>query len=241
MQIRLNKYLANAGVCSRRKAEEHILAGDVIVNDAVIDKLGTTIDDSCDIVIFKGEKVKPTSELQYFAIYKPKGHLSTVSDEFERPTVMDIIPKDAAVYPVGRLDADSEGLMLLTNDGELTQLITHPSFKHEKEYDVDVVNSGRVVKKVDDAIKRLTRGLEIDGHLMKADEVNIIPSPESPNRIWHINLVLHTGYNRQIRKMSDKIGLEVLKLVRIRIGKLSLDELKLAPGEYKQITKDQIV
>jgi pseudouridine synthase len=76
---------------------------------------------------------------------------------------------------------------------------------------------------------------------MKADEVNIIPSPESPNRIWHINLVLHTGYNRQIRKMSDKIGLEVLKLVRIRIGKLSLDELKLAPGEYKQITKDQIV
>lgn len=235
--IRLNKYLSDSGICSRRKADEHILAGEVKV-DGEIASLGTKIDTDVNKIELNNEVVRPKTELVYYAVYKPKGVISTASDEKDRKTVIDLVPKSPRVYPVGRLDKDSEGLMLLTNDGELTNLLTHPKNKHEKEYEIIVLISKYQAVSINQIEKKFLSGLNIDGKLMKADVIKI---SQIPNAEYLIQIVIHTGYNRQIRKMCDKINLTVLKLTRIRIAKSSLNKLNLKPGEYKVIKKEDIV
>lgn len=239
MKLRLNKYLANAGVASRRHADEFILDGKVSVNGKIVNELGVQIETDHDVVFFDGSAVKPFADFAYYALNKPKGVISTSIDEIGRKKVTDLVPEIPRVYPIGRLDAESEGLIVLTNDGTFTQKLTHPSFKHEKEYIVTVkkLESSRVGK---DGIKSVfEKGMLIDGIQMKADKVALHDT--SINNVFTLNIVLHTGYNRQIRKMCAKINLEVLKLERVRIGKLKLSDLELKSGEYTTITKEQIL
>jgi pseudouridine synthase len=238
--VRLNKYLSECEICSRRKADEHILAGKVFVNDKKAD-LGQKIDPKTDRVEFNGEPVEKNNiEFIYYALNKPRGVISTASDEIKRKSVIDFVPKERRVYPVGRLDKDSEGLILLTNDGELTQELTHPSSQHEKEYFVKAVcQKGKEVS-IANLTKRFLNGISVEGKIMKADKVG--EGHESPDlRHFSFLVTIHTGYNRQIRKMCDKIGLEVIKLKRVRIGKLKLSDLNLEPGEYKAIKKEEII
>jgi len=242
MLIRLNKFLADSGCCSRRKADERILAGDIEINGNVVRELGTKVEPERDIVKFKGSVVTKPVEPIYYALNKPRGVISTASDEQGRPTVVDLVPSEPRVYPVGRLDEDSEGLILLTNDGELAQQLTHPSFEHEKEYEVSIRIMNKELGIRDDKEKiiknQFEHGLLIDRKMMKADSANASLIHDSR---FMIRVVLHTGRNRQIRKMCDKMGLEVETLRRIRIGKLTLDSLNIPSGKYKKISKNQIL
>lgn len=242
MNIRLNKFLADAGICSRRKADECILIGDVTINGIDIRSLGTKIDPDKDIVTFQGNAVKLDNKHVYFALNKPKGIISSASDDKGRKTVLDFVPKTPRVYPIGRLDENSEGLMILTNDGVLTQKLTHPSFEHKKTYEIIAKIVNNELKNTANAEKRIKKmmesGIRIDGKLMRADEVIAIPLNEFK---LTITLVLHTGFNHQIRRMCSKVGLEVLKLVRTKIGDLSLADLDLKSGECREITLDQIL
>lgn len=238
MHIRLNKFLSDSGVCSRRKADEHILAGKVLVNGEKAE-VGQKIDPDQDQVTIGGQTIeKRIDKCVYYALNKPRGVISTASDEKGRQSVLDLVPKNPRVFPVGRLDKESEGLIILTNDGELTNILTHPSYKHEKEYVVTVSCRKNHVLGVEQIESQLKKGFMIDGNLMKADiaKVSIIH-----NTRYLILLTIHTGYNRQIRKMCDKMGLEVLKLKRTRIGELKLEDLDIEVGEYKVIKKNDVI
>lgn len=255
MLIRLNKYLSDSGVCSRRKADEYILAGDVGINGATVKVLGTKIDPEKDSVYFQGELVKAAENYIYYALYKPKGVVSTASDELGRKTVLDLVPKSPRVYPVGRLDEDSEGLIILTNDGALAQELTHPSYQHKKEYEVTArkstksvkfIKSIKSIKSQDSELidfegikKKFENGIVIDSKLMKADKV--FAPTLGLDGLLTFRLILHTGYNRQIRKMCAKIGLAVIKLVRTNVANLSLLELKLSDGDFVSVKRDEIL
>ena len=238
--IRLNKFISESGICSRRKADEHILAGKVFVNEKR-GETGQKIDPDNDKVVLYGKTVNPPEAgLVYYALYKPRGVISTASDESGRKSVIDLVPKEPRVYPVGRLDKDSEGLMILTNDGELTQKITHPSSEHEKEYFVCATAQKGQDVSFDNFAKRFLNGISIDGQIMKADKVESSQTTQNRKQ-FYFNITIHTGFNRQIRRMCDKIGLEVTKLKRIRIGKLTLDSLNLSSGDYEKINKIDII
>lgn len=234
--VRINKFLADSGICSRRKADEHILAGRVKINQTTA-SVGDSIDAENDKVFFDHNIVLLHHTYEYWAVYKPVGYVSTASDEKNRPKVTDLVKSKARLYPVGRLDVNSEGLMILTNDGELTNMITHASHKYIKMYQVTAYSKDTFDKKY--VISKLTRGMKIDGKLMKVASVDKIVSIIGSNRL-NITLSLSTGYNRQIRKMLAKLGLNILKLQRIQIGNLSLESLKLYHGDAKCISRDQI-
>jgi len=239
-KVRINKFLADSGICSRRKADEHIRCGDVLVNGEPA-ALGMKIDLATDQVTVCGKPVSSDPEqLVYYALYKPIGVISTASDPHGRPTVTDLVPDSPRLYPVGRLDLHSEGLVLLTNDGELAHQLMHPSFEHKKEYEVIVrwQPDGLSAQQV---IRQFTEGIEIDGKLMQADQVSIAANSDQAENIATLRIVLHTGYNHQIRRMCVALDLSVIALRRIRISKLRLKELDLKPGQYRQITKGDIV
>ncbi|MEI6498865.1 MAG: pseudouridine synthase [bacterium] len=239
MEIRLNKYLAENGVSSRRGADQLILSGKITINGSVTQVLGTKIDPESDEICVDGQIVARQAKMLYYALNKPIGVVSTASDPKHRSKVTDFVPREPRVYPVGRLDNDSDGLILLTNDGELTNQLTHPSFEHSKEYLVVVSTSKKSQKLPASEIKALfENGLQIEGKLMKADKFSDF---KGMGNNMTFKLILHTGYNRQIRKMCAKIGFEVVKLTRIRIGKLKLVDLSIAPGEYREINKAQIL
>lgn len=234
--VRINKFLSDSGICSRRKADEHILAGNIAVNGKTTKELGLKIDPEKDEVSFNGQVVKKSKNYTYYVLNKPKGIISTASDEKDRKTVMDLVPKEPRVYPVGRLDRDSEGLIILTNDGELTNLLTHPSGMHEKEYELVVKSKNNF----DVALieRSFVRGMKIGDRYMKADKTEVFPTQDAR---YKIRVILHTGYNRQLRKMCDKMGLVVLKLTRFRVGKLELSKQKISLGEYKKINREDII
>jgi pseudouridine synthase len=239
MLIRLNKYIAEAGICSRRKADELISLSKVSVNGKVVAELGTQIDPEKDEIKVDGQLCQINQKTVYYALYKPIGVISTANDEKGRANVTSLVPKTPRVYPIGRLDMYSEGLIILTNDGELAQRLTHPSFEHEKEYEIKVRSHKSEVVSQGEIKKKFERGLLIDNVLMKAYKVQLLTTHDP--QLMTIRLVLHTGHNRQIRRMCDKIGLQVAKLTRIRIGKLRLADLNLKPGQYKEIKKNQII
>jgi len=247
MKVRLNKFLSQSGVCSRRSADELISKGKVFVNGKVAG-LGDKIDPDKDKVAINNKTIKQSNNLIYYALYKPKDVISTASDEIGRQTVTDLVPKNPPVHPVGRLDANSQGLIILTNDGELTQKLTHPSFEHEKEYEVKFKHqtsnppAGRaglkIIDRKNNIAKKFIQGMTIEGKCMKMDKATITPLD---TKFYMLNAVLHTGYNRQIRKMCAKMNLEIVRLVRTRIGKLTLASLNIKPGEYKLISREDIL
>ncbi len=228
VSMRLQKFLASCGIASRRKAEELILAGKVTVNGRVVDKLGSQVEPA-DIVMFNGKELK-AAEPVIFAFYKPVGVTSTTSDPHATRTIETYF-KGLKVFPVGRLDKYSEGLMLVTNDGELAYELTHPKFEHEKEYEIEIIG------RRPGGIAGFKNRFVIDGY--KTQPMQLVKSVEVSSTKWHLTLVLKEGRKRQIRMVAEKLGYSVNKLKRTRIGKLTLGTLK--PGEYKPIQKSMVI
>jgi 23S rRNA pseudouridine2605 synthase len=228
---RLQKILSTAGVASRRLSEELITQGRVSVNGTVVSELGTKADASRDEIKVDGRRIKFEQRRVYILLYKPRGYVTTRSDPQGRPTVMDLVRRvKEYVYPVGRLDYDSEGLLLLTNDGELAARLTHP--RHE----VDRVYEARVKGVPDDhELERLTKGMVIEGRRTsraRATVTHVRDTPGGPQAI--VEIAIHEGRQRQVRKMFDAIGHPVVRLRRIAIGPIRDEEMPT--GHYRELT-----
>lgn len=227
--MRINKYIAQSGFCSRRKADEYIEAGLVKVNGETVTMLGFEIRKK-DKVTVSGKLIR-ADKLEYYKFYKPTGYITTKSDEKGRKTIFDILPKEYQhLNPVGRLDKDSSGLIILTNDGNLVYELTHPSIKVAKTYIVKVEG-----KLNDDELKKLTEGIEIEkGKIAYCDWLVL----EETNEYSQFEIILYQGMNRQIRKMFEFLGHSVINLKRIRHANIELTGLK--KGQIKPIKPRQI-
>ena len=229
-KIRLQKHLSVCGVASRRKAEELIEAGKVRVNGRVA-TLGDKVDPKRDKVTVRGKTVVAVTQKVYIMLHKPRGYVTTMSDEFDRKNVSDLV-KDVGVkvFPVGRLDRDSEGLLIMTNDGELANQITHPSSHVNKTYRVTV---GGAVS--DEQIDKLASGIVIDGKKTLPCDVFVIERREDRTVL---SFIIQEGRNRQIRKMCDAVGLEVLRLKRVEIAGVKLGGLKV--GAWRELNEREM-
>lgn len=229
--MRLQKALAAAGVASRRHAEELIRAGRVSVNGTVNREMGITVDPAHDRIEVDGRLVTPTDSYTYLMLNKPRRVVTTVVDPEGRPTVMHYLPtKGARVYPVGRLDFESEGLVLLTDDGALTNRLMHPRYEHEKEYHVLI--EGRPPESV---LEGLRRGVMLDESRTAPAVVHFIEHVEG--NTW-LRVVLREGRKRQIRRMVEALGYRVKQLIRVRIGTLRLGDLKT--GKFRPLTAREV-
>lgn len=227
--VRLQKYMAECGVASRRKCEELIQMGKVKVNGHIAE-IGCKINPKKDLVTVRGKKINKEEKMYYIMLNKPRGYVTTVSDELGRKTVMDLVNIDARVYPVGRLDKDSEGLLILTNDGSFANALTHPKHNYAKVYRVTVRP-----KVTDEILEALRNGIEIDGRKTAPCDINVITEEEG--RVV-LEFILREGRNRQIRKMCEAVGLEVARLKRISIGPVKLGMLKT--GQTRMLTDNEI-
>lgn len=229
-KIRLQKHLSACGIASRRKAEELIEAGKVRVNGRIA-TLGDKVDPKRDKVTVRGKTVVAVTQKVYIMLHKPRGYVTTLSDEFNRKNVADLV-KDVGVkvFPVGRLDRDSEGLLIMTNDGELANIITHPSSHVNKTYRVTVGGSVD-----DDQIKKLCEGVVIDGKKTLPCDVFVVERREDRTVL---NFIIQEGRNRQIRKMCDTVGLSVLRLKRIEIAGVKLGGLK--SGSWRELNEREL-
>lgn len=229
-KIRISKYLSEQGIMSRRTADEEISAGRVSVNGKTAE-LGQKIDPGSDVVTYKGKPVGGEVRKVCIMLNKPRGYITTMEDERGRKCVADLVSDvGVRVYPIGRLDRDSEGLLLLTNDGELANMLTHPKYHKPKVYTVKV--RGEVDEKT---IERLGRPFNIDGYITKPADVKKLGEADG---ITSLSIRLFEGRNRQIRKMCDKCSLEVAELRRISIGEIRLGELP--SGKWRQLDPAQI-
>lgn len=227
---RLQKVIANSGYCSRRKAEEYIKLGKVDVNGKVVKELGTTVS-SKDIITVSGNIIEKQQK-EYILLYKPRGVVTTTSDDKKRKTVIDLINSQNRLYPVGRLDYDTTGALILTNDGELANALMHPSSKIEKVYIAKI--KGILMPK---EINELKNGVIIDGRKTAKAKVKV-RKVDNESRTSIVELIIHEGRNHQVKKMFAAIGLEVVKLKRERIGFLDLSGLN--SGEYRKITPKEV-
>lgn len=229
-QVRLQKFLSECGVASRRKAEDLIASGKVKVNGKVA-TIGDKINPKKDTVTVFGKKVIRSKTNTYIMLHKPRGFITTLSDEMGRKCVAQLIEDvGTRVYPVGRLDRDSEGLLLLTDDGEFANAITHPAKHVPKTYRVTVRPSIN-----EDQITALTTGIEIDGRMTLPSEVRVISREEG--RVV-LEIIIYEGRNRQIRKMCEALGLEVARLKRTQIGSVKLGMLK--QGDWRNLTDEEV-
>ena len=229
--IRLQKYLALCGVASRRNAEKMILEGKVSINGITVTAMGIQVDENADQVAVDGKPVHPESEKHYIAYNKPIGEVTTVSDPEGRATVLDKF-RDYPVrlFPVGRLDYDSEGLLLLTNDGDLMNKVLHPSFEIQKSYLTKVSNNVS-----DDEIRMLRKGVMIEGKLTSPAEVRLIRHDTFSTDLL---ITIHEGRNRQVRKMIEAVGHQVVRLKRVRFGPVQLGDLP--SGMWRKLTAEEI-
>ncbi len=230
MDERVQKILASAGYGSRRSCEEFILAGRVTVNGQVV-HLGSKADIQNDQIKLDGKLIKPPQPSQYIALYKPRGILSTVTAPDSRNTVRDLVPFEGTLYPVGRLDVDSEGLILLTNDGELANRLTHPRYGHEKEYRV-LVSTHPDEKQ----LEAWRHGVVLeDGFHCASARVDVL---SHPGKGTLVKVIMSEGHKRQIRETCKQIGLSVVSILRLRIGNIQLGQLK--PGQWRHLTPAEI-
>lgn len=230
--VRLQKYIAMCGVASRRKAEELIEKGTVKVNGEKVTELGTKVEIGADKVTVKGQEIKPEQKNFYIMLNKPTGYVSTVSDQFDRPTVLDLVGADikSRIFPVGRLDYDTSGLLLLTNDGDFTYKVTHPKFELEKTY-IALLKGGITIA----GLNKLRRGVKIDDFTTAPAKVEIIDAKDGYTQV---KITIHEGKNRQVRKMFDAVGCKVVELERISIGTVELGNLPL--GHWRHLTSHEI-
>lgn len=228
--MRINKFLAQAGLGSRRKVEDLITSGKVKINGKVTTLLFTDIKDS-DIVMCENKQVKQNINFVYYKLHKPKGYVTTVSDDKNRKTVLDLMRGvHVRVFPVGRLDYETEGLLLLTNDGEIANLLTKPNSKVEKSYVATI--QGILTK---EQIKTLSKGVDIGDYITKPCSVQVIESSETLSKV---KITITEGKNRQVRKMLEVVGVQVEFLKRVSIGEIQLGGL--SRGEYKPLNLKEL-
>lgn len=222
--MRINRFIARSGVTSRRKAEDLILSGKVLVDGRVVRLLSTEIDENNSIVEVNGKNVS-LPNLKYYLFNKPTGYTTTKSDPFAKHTIFELLPNDNSLFAVGRLDQNTAGLILITNDGDFAQNIIHPTKKIEKEYIVRTK-----ISVTDNQLKALTDGINLEDGPAKAKSIKKIGSKE-------ISLVIEMGRNRIVRRMISKAGNMVSELIRIRIGKINLDT---PAGKYRELTESEV-
>lgn len=228
--MRLNRFLAQSGVASRRKCDEIILEGKVKVNGKVVKEMGVEVHDT-DVVQYMNRRVKPVENFVYYKLHKPKGYVTTATDDKDRKTVLDLMRGvKYRIFPIGRLDYDTEGLLLLTNDGELTNILTHPKNSVEKTY---IANIEGVV--TNDEIKKLSSGIDIGGYITKPCSVILISHDDKNTKL---EIKISEGKNRQVKKMIEAIGKSVSFLKRVSVGEIKLGGL--ARGEYKELNKKEM-
>lgn len=233
MPERLQKYLARCGVASRRKAEEFISAGRVSINGTFVRALGTLVSET-DTIFFDGKLVKPQKQLVYYALNKPKGVITTSSDEQGRQTVLDFVPRTYRLVACGRLDAASRGLVILTNDGDFCNELTHPSKQHDKEYVVSAtINKGPLLEQ---RLGKMEQGMTLDDGATAPVKIEAV---RRQGQEIQFHMTLHEGRNRQIRRMCSAVGLDVVDLQRVRVGKLKLGNLP--SGKWQQIRREEVL
>lgn len=232
MEERLQKYLANCGVASRRKCEEYILQGKVQVNGNTVTELGTKINPEKDIVKFEGRDIKQEENLVYILLNKPIGYVTTSDDQFGRDTVLDLVKVKERVVPVGRLDMYTSGALLLTNDGDFVYKVTHPKHEIEKTYTVTVKG---IIQNVE--VEQLKKGVKIDDYITKPAKVKILKTDIEKN-FSRLEITIHEGKNRQVRKMCDAIGKKVLALHRSKIGDIKVKDIEL--GKWRYLHKKEV-
>jgi 23S rRNA pseudouridine2605 synthase len=235
--IRLQKILSTAGISSRRASETLISEGRVTVNGATVTELGSKADPATDDIRVDGRRVKAASTRRYILMYKPRGYITSRADPEQRPTVIDLLAKGGVrdyVYPVGRLDYESEGLLILTSDGDLAERLMHPSHEVDREYHVRV-------RGVPDAhaLDRLSRGVVIDGRKTAPAEVELLKVIEGTSGDdAMLSLAIHEGRNRQVRRMCEAVGHRVVRLRRVRIGPITDEHIR--PGEFRDLDEREV-
>lgn len=223
--MRLNKFLSTAGVASRRSADELIKLGQVKINGRVVREMGVKVDPDKDVVTVDGQKVELESKIVTYLLNKPRGVISTATDPEHRKTVLDLVPKSPRVFPCGRLDENTMGLIILTNDGNLCYQLTHPKFEHKKEYIVH----GRS-KTPASALEIIRRGVRLADGPIKVDDLEVIKI--SHNKV-EFKVTVHEGRNHLVRRLCAAVGIELDSLTRVRVGDYELGDL--APGKYRQV------
>jgi len=234
MQVRLQKIISAAGIASRRAAEKLIEEGRVSVNGQTVTALGSKADPDVDDIRVDERRVKRAQQHRYFLLNKPRGYVTTRSDPEQRPTVLDLLKGIREyVYPVGRLDFDSEGLLILTNDGDLAATLTHPRHEVERVYEAQVLG-------VPDAhdLERLRRGIVLDGRRTSPAQVELLTERRSEGQTSVLRVTIHEGRTRQVRKMADAIGHPVRALKRVRIGPIADKNLRV--GTYRELTPEEV-
>ena len=232
MEERLQKYLANCGIASRRKCEELILQGKVQVNGRTVTELGNKVNLEKDIIKFDGKIVKPVDKTIYILLNKPIGYVTTADDQFGRDKVLDLVKVKERIVPVGRLDMYTSGALILTNDGDFVYKITHPKHEIEKTYTVTVKG---IIQ--NEEVEHLRNGVKIDDYITKPARVKILKTDAEKN-ISRLEITIHEGKNRQIRRMCEAVGRKVLALHRSKIGTIGVKDLEL--GKWRYLREDEV-
>lgn len=231
-EVRLQKYLAEAGVASRRKAEELIIQGKVSVNNKVVTELGTKINPAKDIVEYNGKTVIAQEEKVYILLNKPIGYVTTAKDQFNRDSVLDLVKVKQRIVPVGRLDMYTSGALILTNDGDFVYQVTHPKHEIEKTYTVTIKG---IVQK--EAVEQLRKGVKIEDYTTRPARVKILKTDDEKDQS-RLEITIHEGKNRQVRKMCETVGHKVLALHRSKIAGVGVKDLPL--GKWRYLRQEEI-
>lgn len=232
MEERLQKYLAQCGVASRRKCEELILQGRVQVNGVTVTELGTKINPEKDKIKFDGKDIKQAKKLVYILLNKPIGYVTTADDQFGRDTVLDLFKVKERIVPVGRLDMYTSGALILTNDGDFVYQVTHPKHEIEKTYTVTIKG---IVQNSE--VEQLRNGIKIDDYITKPARVKILKT-DTEKDISRLEITIHEGKNRQVRKMCEAVGRKVLALHRSKIGGIGVKDIEL--GKWRYLTANEV-
>ena len=233
MEERLQKYLAQCGVASRRKCEELILQGRVQVNGVTVTELGTKINPEKDKIKFDGKDIKQAQKLVYILLNKPIGYVTTADDQFGRNTVLDLVKFKERIVPVGRLDMYTSGALILTNDGDFVYQVTHPKHEIEKTYTVTIKG---IVQNSE--VEQLRNGIKIDDYITKPARVKILKT-DTEKDISRLEITIHEGKNRQVRKMCEAVGRKVLALHRSKIGGIGVKDIELGKWRYLKANEVQ--
>lgn len=231
--IRLQKFLADSGIASRRKCEELIVQGKISVNGKIITELGTKVNPEIDKIVYDGKQIENKIEqFVYILLNKPIGVVTTVKDQFHRQSVLDIVKIPQRVVPVGRLDMYTSGALILTNDGQFVYKLTHPKHEITKTYNTTVVG-----KVTEEDVENLKKGVKIEDYTTKPARVRILKIDQEKN-LSRLEIIIHEGRNRQVRKMCEAIGKKVIALHRSKIGEIAVKDLKI--GTWRYLKKSEI-
>lgn len=231
-QIRLQKYLSECGIASRRKCEEFILDGKINVNGEIVKQLGTKVNPKVDKVLYCGKPIHNSAKMIYILLNKPIGYVTTAKDQFNRDTVLDLVKVKERVVPVGRLDMYTSGALILTNDGDFVYKVTHPKHEITKTYNATVQG---IVDEKD--VKKLENGVKIDDYITKPAKVKILKTDLEKN-VSRLQITIHEGKNRQVRKMCECISKNVIALHRSKIGDISVKDLEI--GKWRYLNQSEV-